>query len=126
MQARGPLGFAGFVMRAFSGVRLQKAQTMSRPFRFMISVQENREFEITGWGEAALEALRDALCSSRTALRNHFAMGNREGFEPDDLRIEADGKPGGYSVTFHPQNGSSGADRPLPDPWAIRAVLSGL
>ena len=113
-------------MRAFNGMRLEKAQTMSRPFRFMIPVQENREFEITGWGEAALEALRDALCSNRTALRNHFAMGSREGFEPDDLRIEADGEPGGYSVSFHPQNGASGADRPLPDPWAIRAVLSGL
>ena len=99
---------------------------MSRPFRFTIPVQQNREFEITGWGEAALEALRDALCSNRTALRNHFAMGTREGFEPGDLCIEADGQPGGYRVSFHPQNGTSSADGPQPDAWAIRAVDSGL
>lgn len=94
------------------------------PFRFVIPVQQNRDFEITGWGDDAPEALRDALYCNRTALRNHFAMGTRAGFEPDELCIEADAAAGGYRVSFHPQNGRNGGDHPETDPWAIRAVVS--
>lgn len=96
---------------------------MSTPFRFVISVEQNRNFEITGWGDDASEALRDALCSNTTALGNHFAMGDRGAFLRDELCIEEDGEPGGgYRISFHPRNGANGHDGCEPDAWAIRAI----
>ena len=98
---------------------------MSKPFRFVISVEQDRHFEITGWGDDAPEALRDALCCNTTSLGNHFAMGDHTGFQRDDLCIEDDGDPGGgYRISFHPRNGAAVNGGGIPDAWAIRALLS--
>lgn len=100
---------------------------MSRPFRFVISVEQDRDFEITGWGDDAPEALRDALCSNTMALDSHFSMGGHAGFKRDDLCIELDDEPGGsgYRISFHPReavNGDEGRARDAA--WAIRALVS--
>ena len=93
----------------------------------MISVEQDRDFEITGWGDDAPEALRDALCSNTTALGNHFSMGDQAGFRRDDLCIEQDGESGGsgYRVSFHRREAANGGEAREPEAaWAIRALLS--
>ena len=100
---------------------------MSRPFRFVISVPQDRDFEITGWGDDVPEALRDAVCSNTTALGNHFSMEDRAGFRRDDLCIEQDGEAAGsrYRVSFHPREAVHGNQVHGPEAtWAIRALVS--
>lgn len=107
-------------------MRLKKAQPMSRPFRFVISVSQDRDFEITGWGDDAPDALRDAVCSNTTSLGNHFSMGDRAGFRRDELCIEDDDQPGGsgYRVSFHPRDTANGDQAREPETaWAIRALV---
>ena len=101
---------------------------MSRPFRFVISVERDRDFEITGWGDDPLQALRDALWSNTTAIGSRFPLGDHAGFTMDDLRIEPtqgiDGT-GGYDVRFHAKRSADLVQDGKPhDPWAIRASLS--
>ena len=100
---------------------------MSQPFRFVVFVEGGRGFEITGWGDDALEALRDALRSNTTAIDRRFPLGVHAQFTLEDLCIQErseSGGLGGYDVSFHPNRTAVPPDGGTPDAWAIRVSLS--